>query len=435
MKITIIGTGYVGLVNGACLAQMGHLVNCVDNNENKIAQLNSGIIPIYEPGLEDIIKNNVKEGRLFFSSDYHSIVDSDLVFIAVGTPTNKSGHGAELIYVENAVKEIAMNINKDTIIIMKSTVPVGTSRRMKVYVQEILKERGVDGRINFDVISNPEFLKEGDALNDFFHPDRIVVGAEDEKTIKKMKELYGDEILIVKTESSELIKYASNAMLATRISFMNEIANLCEKVGAKVDEVKKGVGKDTRIGEKFLNAGCGYGGSCFPKDVNALLTLAKENGVELKVVKATEEANLKQKHIIYEKMKKYDVNGKTISILGLSFKPNTDDMRESPALVIINDIQNNFKDIEIKLYDPMAKFSIENCGILKEHNTTRTTTLEECLAGTDFIILVTEWEEFKNIEWNRVKEITNENAIVIDGRNIFNSENVRNNGFIYERIG
>lgn len=432
MKITIIGTGYVGLVNGACLSDYGHIVNCVDINASKITSLNNGIIPIYEPGLEDVVKRNVEARRLFFSPNYYSVKESDLVFIAVGTPTIESGKGADLSYLENAVKEVAMNLEKDTIIVMKSTVPVGTCKKMKNFINEVLVERDKSHMIWFDVVSNPEFLKEGDAVNDFFNPDRIIVGADNDTSISKMKELYGNDIYVTKTESSEMIKYASNAMLATRISFINELANLCEKVGANIDEVKTGMGMDTRIGPKFLNPGCGYGGSCFPKDVKALLILAEENEIELNVVKATEKANDNQKHIILEKLKKlndYDVNNKTYSILGLAFKPETDDIREAPSLTIIEDIFENFENVKIKAYDPMIERINVPEGVIVCSN------LEECLTETDFIILVTEWDEFKKINWNEVSNIVNYKALVIDGRNIFSQEEIFNNGLTYLRIG
>ena len=432
MKITIIGTGDVGLVNGAGLSDYGHVVNCIDIDVNKISTLNNGIIPIYEPGLEDVVKRNVEARRLFFSPNYYSVKESDLVFIAVGTPTIEGGKGADLSYLENAVKEVAMNLEKDTIIVMKSTVPVGTCKRMKNFINEVLIERDKSHLIWFDVVSNPEFLKEGDAVNDFFNPDIIVVGADNDTSISKMKELYGNDIYVTKTESSEMIKYASNAMLATRISFVNELANLCEKVGANIDEVKTGMGMDTRIGPKFLNPGCGYGGSCFPKDVKALLTLAEENEIDLNVVKATEKANDNQKHIILEKLKKlndYDVNNKTYSILGLAFKPETDDIREAPSLTIIEDIFENFENVKIKAYDPMIERINVPEGVIACSN------LEECLKETDFIILVTEWDEFKKINWNEVSNIVNYKALVIDGRNIFNQEEIFNNGLTYLRIG
>lgn len=432
MKISIIGTGYVGLVNGACLSDYGHVVNCIDIDVNKISTLNNGIIPIYEPGLEDVVKRNVEARRLFFSSNYYSVKESDLVFIAVGTPTIEGGKGVDLSYLENAVKEVVMNLEKDTIIVMKSTVPVGTCKRMKDFINEVLVERDKSHMIRFDVVSNPEFLKEGDAVNDFFNPDRIIVGADNDTSISKMKELYGNDIYVTKTESSEMIKYASNAMLATRISFVNEIANLCEKVGANIDEVKTGMGMDTRIGSKFLNPGCGYGGSCFPKDVKALLTLAEENEIELNVVKATEKANNIQKHIILEKLKKlndYDVNNKTYSILGLAFKPETDDTREAPSLTIIEDIFENFENVKIKAYDPMIERINVPEGVIACSN------LEECLKETDFIILVTEWDEFKKINWKEASNIVNYKALVIDGRNIFSQEDIINNGLTYLRIG
>jgi UDPglucose 6-dehydrogenase len=436
MKISIIGTGYVGLVNGACLSELGHDVTCIDINKEKINYLNNGIISIYEQGLDNIVRRNKELNRLHFSVDYSSIKDSDLVYVAVGTPCIKGSIGVDMQYVESAVKSIAYNIEKDIIVVMKSTVPVGTSKKVRNIISNILKERDIDSKVWFDIISNPEFLKEGDAINDFFHPDRIVVGAENEYTINIMKSLYGDNILVTNIASSEMIKYASNAMLATRISFMNELANLCEAYGANVDEVKVGMGLDSRIGSKFLNAGCGYGGSCFPKDVNGFLQMGNINNIELNVVNAVKKANEKQKHIILKKLESlndYVVDNKTISILGLSFKPETDDMREAPSLTIINDIKSNFKNVNIKVYDPIA---MDNCKkILNDNVIYYSKNMIDCLSCSDIVILVTEWDEFKNINWREVSKIINKNALVIDGRNIFNGKDIINNGLNYLRIG
>lgn len=435
MKISVIGTGYVGLVNGACLSEMGHDVVCIDIDESKINNLNNGIISIYEPGLEEIVKRNKMNNRLFFTTNYDSIKDSHLVYIAVGTPCIEGSIEVNMQYIETALKNVANHIETDIIIVMKSTVPVGTSKFAKNLIKDILDKRGLSN-VWFDVVSNPEFLKEGSAINDFLYPDRIVVGSENDFSTMIMKSLYGENILVTNIASSEMIKYASNAMLATRISFMNELANLCEVYGASVDDVKKGIGLDSRIGNKFLNAGCGYGGSCFPKDVNGFLQMGEKNNVELNVVKGVKIANENQKHIILKKLKNlndYDVNGKTISILGLSFKPETDDMREAPSITIIKDIQDNFNDIKIKVYDPIA---MNNCKkIFSENSIYYSENLNDCLNKTDIIILVTEWLEFKDINWTEISNIVNDNAVVIDGRNVFSDKEIINNGLKYLRIG
>ena len=436
MKISVIGTGYVGLVNGACLSEMGHDVVCIDIDEGKINNLNNGIISIYEPGLEEIVKRNKINNRLFFTTNYDSIKDSHLVYIAVGTPCIEGSIEVNMQYVETALKNVANHIENDVIIVMKSTVPVGTSKFAKNLIKDILDKRGILSNVWFDVISNPEFLKEGSAINDFLYPDRIVVGSENDFSTMIMKSLYGENILVTNIASSEMIKYASNAMLATRISFMNELANLCEVYGASVDDVKKGIGLVSRIGNKFLNAGCGYGGSCFPKDVNGFLQMGEKNNVELNVVKGVKIANENQKHIILKKLKAlndYDVNNKTISILGLSFKPETDDMRESPSLVIIKDIQTNYKNVNIKVYDPIA---MDNCKkILNDNTIYYSRDMIDCLSCSDIIILVTEWDEFKKINWCEISNIVNKNAIIIDGRNIFNRKDIINKGLNYLRIG
>ena len=435
MKISVIGTGYVGLVNGACLSEMGHDVVCIDIDESKINNLNNGIISIYEPGLEEIVKRNKSNNRLFFTTNYDSIKDSHLVYIAVGTPCIEGSIEVNMQYIETALKNVANHIENDVIVVMKSTVPVGTSKFAKNLIKDILDKRGISN-VWFDVVSNPEFLKEGSAINDFLYPDRIVVGSENDFSTMIMKSLYGENILVTNIASSEMIKYASNAMLATRISFMNELANLCEVYGANVDDVKKGIGLDSRIGNKFLNAGCGYGGSCFPKDVNGFLQMGEKNNVELNVVKGVKIANEKQKHIILKKLKAlndYDVNGKTISILGLSFKPETDDMREAPSITIIKDIQNNFNNVKIKVYDPIAMCNSKS--ILNDDTIYYSENMNDCLCNSDIIILVTEWSEFKNINWDEISKIVNKDAIVIDGRNIFIKKDVINNGLKYIRIG
>jgi UDPglucose 6-dehydrogenase len=422
MKISIIGTGYVGLVNGACLADMGNDVTCIDINEEKIEMLRSGIIPIYEPQLEEIITRNIASNRIHFSTTYESIADSMVTFIAVGTPPQEDG-SADLKYVLSAAEAFGQHIcgNMTHIIVTKSTVPVGTSKKVMQSVSQALSDRGEN--IPFAVVSNPEFLKEGSAINDCLYPDRIVVGFNDSCAKPIMEELYrpfmlrGDNVIFTNIETAEMIKYASNAMLATRISFMNEIANLCEKVGADVNGVRKGMGADKRIGDKFLYAGCGYGGSCFPKDVRALVQTAKENGCEMKIISATEEVNNEQKHILFNKLNNidgFDLNGKTVAILGLAFKPETDDMREAPSLVLIEDLYTNVGDIKIRAYDPI---SMDVCKKMTDRDIYYATSMYDAIEGADAVVLVTEWKEFRNPDWNKISDIMNNN-IVVDGRNV-----------------
>lgn len=422
MKISIIGTGYVGLVNGACLADMGNDVTCIDINVEKIEMLRKGIVPIYEPQLEELIIRNLKANRIHFSTTYESITDSTVTFIAVGTPPQEDG-SADLNYVLNAAKAFGKHISGEMphILVTKSTVPVGTSKKVLHAVSQTLADMGKD--IPFAVVSNPEFLKEGSAINDCLYPDRIVVGCNDLYAKSIMEELYrpfmlrGDNVIFTNIETAEMIKYASNAMLATRISFMNEIANLCEKVGADVNGVRKGMGADKRIGDKFLYAGCGYGGSCFPKDVRALIQTAKENGCDMKIISATEDVNNEQKHILFNKLnniKGFDLNGKTIAILGLAFKPETDDMREAPSLVLIEDLYTNVGDIKIRAYDPI---SMEVCKKMTDRDIYYATSMYDAIEGADAIVLVTEWKEFRNPDWKRIVGIMNNN-IVVDGRNV-----------------
>ena len=358
MKIAVVGTGYVGLVSGACFAEMGINVTCVDIDKEKIEKLLSGIIPIYEPGLEELVKRNVEEGRLHFTTDLTTVLnDVDVVFSAVGTPSDEDG-SADLKYVLEVARTFGKNINKYTILVTKSTVPVGTSQKIKDVIKEELDIRGVD--VEFEVASNPEFLKEGAAIKDFMSPDRVVVGVESERAKKVMSKLYRPflvsnfRVYFMDILSAEMTKYAANAMLATRISFMNDIANLCDLVGANVDMVRKGIGTDSRIGNKFLYPGSGYGGSCFPKDVKALAHTAREHGYILRVIEAVEEVNERQKNVVFDKlkMKLGSLKGKTIAIWGLAFKPETDDMREAPALVIIEKLLN--EGAIVKVYDPIA---------------------------------------------------------------------------------
>ena len=439
MKISIIGTGYVGLVNGACLADMGNDVTCIDINEEKIEMLRSGIIPIYEPQLEEIITRNIASNRIHFSTTYESIADSMVTFIAVGTPPQEDG-SADLKYVLSAAEAFGQHIcgNMTHIIVTKSTVPVGTSKKVMQSVSQVLSDRGEN--IPFAVVSNPEFLKEGSAINDCLYPDRIVVGFNDSCAKPIMEELYrpfmlrGDNVIFTNIETAEMIKYASNAMLATRISFMNEIANLCEKVGADVNGVRKGMGADKRIGNKFLYAGCGYGGSCFPKDVRALVQTAKENGCEMKIISATEEVNNEQKHILFNKLNNidgFDLNGKTVAILGLAFKPETDDMREAPSLVLIEDLYTNVGDIKIRAYDPI---SMDVCKKMTDRDIYYATSMYDAIEGADAVVLVTEWKEFRNPDWNKISDIMNNN-IVVDGRNVLIGTIPNGLGIRYYHIG
>ena len=438
MKISIIGTGYVGLVNGACLADMGNDVTCIDINIEKIKMLRKGIIPIYEPQLEEIIIRNLKANRIHFSTTYESIADSDVTFITVGTPSKAEDGSADLNYVLNSAKAFGEHIFGEMphILVTKSTVPVGTSKKVLETVSQTLADMGKD--VPFAVVSNPEFLKEGSAINDCLYPDRIVVGCNDLYAKSIMEELYrpfmlrGDNVIFTNIETAEMIKYASNAMLATRISFMNEIANLCEKVGADVNGVRKGMGADKRIGDKFLYAGCGYGGSCFPKDVRALIRTAKENGCDMKIISATEDINNEQKHILFNKLNNiegFDLNGKTIAILGLAFKPDTDDMREAPSLALIEDLCTKADGVKIRAYDPI---SMDVCKKMTDRDIYYATSMYDAIEGADAIVLVTEWKEFRTPDWARIKGIMNNN-VVIDGRNIFNDIDVSE--FRYKRIG
>lgn len=435
MNIAIVGTGYVGLVSGTCFAEMGSHVTCIDVDKEKIDKLNNGVMPIYEPGLKTLVKKNVESGRLSFSTDLKSVInDVDIVFSAVGTPPDEDG-SADLKYVLAVARTFGQCINKYTILVTKSTVPVGTALKVKNAIREELDKRGVD--IEFDVASNPEFLKEGSAIKDFMSPDRVVVGTESKKAEEMLSRLYQPfllqnfRVIFMDIASAEMTKYAANAMLATRISFMNDIANLCEKVGANVDNVRKGIGSDTRIGTKFLYAGCGYGGSCFPKDVKALIQTGKENGVEMKVVSAVEEVNEKQKSIVYEKLveKMGDLSGKTVAMLGLAFKPETDDMREAPSLVVIDKLLES--GAKVRVFDPIA---MEECKRRIGDKVEYCKDLYDTVDNADAIALMTEWREFRMPSWGVVKKVMKGNVIV-DGRNIYNRNELEELGFVYTRIG
>ena len=435
MNIAIVGTGYVGLVSGTCFAEMGAHVTCVDVDAQKIEKLKNGIMPIYEPGLEELVKRNVEFERLSFTTDLTEVLnDVEVVFSAVGTPPDEDG-SADLKYVLAVARQFGQNINKYTILVTKSTVPVGTAKKVKAVIQEELKKRGVD--VPFDVASNPEFLKEGAAIKDFMSPDRVVVGTESEKAKEVMTRLYKPflinnfHVIFMDIPSAEMTKYAANAMLATRISFMNDIANLCERVGANVDSVRKGIGTDSRIGSKFLYAGCGYGGSCFPKDVKALMHTGIDAGYHMEVIEAVERVNEKQKSVVYDKIIKVagSVKGKTVAIIGLSFKPETDDMREAPALVVIDRL---LKDgATIRVFDPVA---MDECKRRIGDSVTYCKNMYDAADGADVFALMTEWRQFRMPSWNVIQKVMNGN-IVVDGRNIYDRAELEDYGFVYTRIG
>jgi len=435
MNIAIVGTGYVGLVSGTCFAEMGAHVTCVDVDAQKIQKLKDGIMPIYEPGLEELVKRNVGFERLKFTTDLTEVLDDvEVVFSAVGTPPDEDG-SADLKYVLAVARQFGQNINKYTILVTKSTVPVGTAKKVKAVIQEELDKRGVD--VPFDVASNPEFLKEGAAIKDFMSPDRVVIGTESEKAKEVMTRLYRPlmlqnfRVIFMDIPSAEMTKYAANAMLATRISFMNDIANLCERVGANVDSVRKGIGTDTRIGSKFLYAGCGYGGSCFPKDVKALVHTGIENGYHMEVIEAVERVNEKQKSIVYDKIIKAvgNVKDKTIAIIGLSFKPETDDMREAPALVVIEKL---LKDgATIRVFDPIA---MDECKRRIGDSVIYCKNMYDAADGADVFALMTEWRQFRMPSWNVIKKVMTGNVIV-DGRNIYDRQELEDMDFVYTRIG
>ena len=435
MNIAIVGTGYVGLVSGTCFAEMGAHVTCVDVDAQKIQKLKDGIMPIYEPGLEELVKRNVGFERLKFTTDLTEVLDDvEVVFSAVGTPPDEDG-SADLKYVLAVARQFGQHINKYTILVTKSTVPVGTAKKVKAAIQEELDKRGVD--VPFDVASNPEFLKEGAAIKDFMSPDRVVVGTESEKAREVMTRLYRPlmlqnfRVIFMDIPSAEMTKYAANAMLATRISFMNDIANLCERVGANVDSVRKGIGTDSRIGSKFLYAGCGYGGSCFPKDVKALVHTGMDNDYHMEVIEAVERVNEKQKSIVYDKIIKAvgDVKGKTIAILGLAFKPETDDMREAPALVVIEKLLAD--GATVRVFDPIA---MDECKRRIGDTVTYCKNMYDAADGADVFALMTEWRQFRMPSWNVIQKVMTGNVIV-DGRNIYDRQELEEQGFVYTRIG
>lgn len=439
MNIAIVGTGYVGLVSGACFAETGVRVTCVDVDKSKIDRLVGGDIPIYEPGLDVLVQKNVKAGRLQFTTNLAEVLnEQDLVFSAVGTPPDEDG-SADLKYVLQVAKTIGENLNKYVVVVTKSTVPVGTAAKVKATIQKELDSRGVS--IPFDVASNPEFLKEGNAIKDFMSPDRVVVGVESERAKKILTRLYKPflinnfRVIFMDIPSAEMTKYAANSMLATRISFMNDIANLCELVGADVNMVRAGIGADTRIGRKFLYAGCGYGGSCFPKDVKALIKTADLNGYSMEVLKAVENVNERQKHIVFEKLVKCyggeeNLKGKTIAMWGLSFKPETDDMRESTALVVIDCLVK--AGCKIRAYDPVA---MDECKRrMPNVDITYCRDMYDAVLDADALLLLTEWKEFRLPTWGVIRKAM-QSPIVIDGRNIFDYEELKESGFEYHCIG
>lgn len=436
MNIAIVGTGYVGLVSGACFAEMGVNVTCVDVNEKKIQGLLDGQIPIYEPGLDEMVLRNKKEGRLNFTTDLSLCLDNvEIVFSAVGTPPDEDG-SADLKFVLEVARTVGRNMNKYLVLVTKSTVPVGTAKKVKAAIQEELNKRNVS--IEFDVASNPEFLKEGAAIKDFMSPDRVVIGVESERAKELMTKLYRPVMLnnfrVIFTDipSAEMIKYAANSMLATRISFMNDIANLCELVGADVNMVRKGIGADSRIGGKFLYPGCGYGGSCFPKDVKALIKTAEENKYSMRVLKAVEEVNEDQKSVLFNKLSSYykgNLQSKVIAIWGLSFKPETDDMREATALVIIDLLLN--AGCVVKVYDPVA---MEECKRKIGSSVQYTTNIYDAVLGADALFLLTEWKQFRLPSWGVVKKAM-KTPVVFDGRNIYDAEEMKNAQMEYFCIG
>ncbi len=437
MNIAIVGTGYVGLVSGTCFADTGANVTCIDVDAAKVERLKNGDIPIYEPGLDELVVKNVKAGRLKFTTDLASVLnEQEIVFSAVGTPPDEDG-SADLKYVLQVAKTIGQNLNKYLVVVTKSTVPVGTAGKVRRAIQEELDKRGVD--VDFDVASNPEFLKEGSAIKDFMSPDRVVVGVESEKAKKTLTKLYKPflinnfRVIFMDIPSAEMTKYAANSMLATRISFMNDIANLCERVGADVNMVRAGIGADTRIGRKFLYAGCGYGGSCFPKDVKALIKTADANGYSMEVLKAVERVNEKQKSVLFEKLQKVfgggSLRGKTIAMWGLSFKPETDDMRESTALVMIRLLLD--AGCTVRAYDPVA---MDECKRRIGDSVTYCRDMYDAVLDADALLLLTEWKEFRLPTWGVIKKAMKQ-PLVIDGRNIFDAEELSEAGFEYHCIG
>lgn len=437
MNIAIVGTGYVGLVTGACFADTGVNVTCVDVDEKKIAELKQGKMPIYEPGLDELVTKNYAAGRLHFTTSLEAVLnEQDIIFSAVGTPPDEDG-SADLKYVLQVARTIGRNLNKYVVVVTKSTVPVGTAVKIRDVINEELDKRGV--QIGFDVASNPEFLKEGSAIKDFMSPDRVVVGVDSERAKRLLTRLYKPFLLVnfrvifMDIPSAEMTKYAANSMLATRISFMNDIANLCEKVGADVNMVRDGIGSDARIGRRFLYAGCGYGGSCFPKDVKALVKTADDNGYSMEVLKAVERVNERQKALLFTKLQKafgnISLNGYTVTLWGLAFKPETDDMRESTALVMIRLLSE--AGCKIRVYDPIA---MDECKRRVGDVVTYCRDMYDAVDGSEALLLLTEWKQFRLPDWQKVKDRM-KRPLLIDGRNIFDAQEMKELGFDYHCIG
>jgi UDPglucose 6-dehydrogenase len=436
MRIIVVGTGYVGLVTGACFAESGVNVTCVDTDADKIKQIKDGAIPIYEPGLESLVRSNIEKKRLSFATNIiEGIEGSEVIFIAVGTPPGEDG-SADLKHVLNVAKEIGLIIKQHIVVVTKSTVPVGTSEKIRKTIQAEIDKRHES--VTFDMASNPEFLKEGAAIDDFLKPERIVIGTDNKKTREIMNRLYmpfvlnNHPILFMDIPSAEITKYAANAMLATRISFINEIANLCDIIGADINNVRKGIGSDSRIGSKFIYPGTGYGGSCFPKDVKAIIRTAKDNGYELNVIEAVEKANEYQKNVIFSKITKFfhdDLKNKIIGIWGLSFKPKTDDIREASSIFLIEKLLE--AGARVKAYDPAAIIETKK---LLGNRIEYTSDQYEALINVDAVALMTEWSEFHLPDFNRMAELM-KGKVIFDGRNIYNPSDIKKLGFIYFGIG
>ncbi|WP_324171158.1 UDP-glucose/GDP-mannose dehydrogenase family protein [Sulfurimonas sp.] len=439
MKISVIGTGYVGLVAGVCFAQMGNSVTCIDIDEKKIEDLKKGIIPIYEPGLEDMTLENYKINTLFFTTKaQEAIENSSISFIAVGTPMGEDG-SADLQYVLSVAKVIGQSMKNYMVVVDKSTVPVGTADKVRATIQAELDKRGAD--IKFDIVSNPEFLKEGAAIQDFLHPDRVVIGADSKKAMDIMRELYSpfmkhhDRFIGMDIKSAEMTKYAANSMLATKISFMNEMSQICERVGADINKVRNGIGSDSRIGYSFIYPGCGYGGSCFPKDVQALAKTAKDFGYSPRILDAVEAVNYDQKYVMSNKVIARfgeNLDGKTFAIWGLSFKPETDDMREASSITIINELTK--KGAKILAYDPKARHEAESHYLKGNDKVSYVDSKYDALKGVDAVVLVTEWKEFRAPDFDEMKKLM-KNSIFFDGRNQFEKEKMNEYGFEYFQIG
>ncbi|CAL2103420.1 UDP-glucose 6-dehydrogenase [Tenacibaculum sp. 190130A14a] len=439
MKLAVIGTGYVGLVSGTCFSEMGNKVTCVDIDQEKINKLHKGIIPIYEPGLEKMVLKNVENENLFFTTKLEeAIEEAEIVFIAVGTPMGEDG-SADLQYVLAVAKEIGQKMKRKLVVVDKSTVPVGTADKVKEAIQAELDKRGET--IAFDVVSNPEFLKEGDAINDFMKPDRVVIGAESEYAFEKMRQLYApftmshDRFIAMDIRSAEMTKYAANAMLATKISFMNEMSNICERVGADINNVRIGIGSDSRIGYSFIYPGAGYGGSCFPKDVKALKKIAEENGYNAQLITSVEDVNNRQKFVIAEKIVRRfgeDLSGKTFGLWGLAFKPGTDDMREAPAIYVIKELVK--RGARVNAYDPKAMEEAQHFYLKDINGVSYKKSKYDVLEDAEALILLTEWKEFRSPDFEEIEQRLKQ-SIIFDGRNQYNVFNLEEKGFEYYQIG